>query len=618
VAQAPDSKTKLPRPFGAYHLLRRLAAGGMAEVFVAKARGLGGFEKLVALKVIHPRLSVDDQFVTMLVDEAKLSVLLNHANIAQTFDLGCNEGRYFIVMEYVEGADASRLLRKANEVGQWLPIEACLFVMSEVLAGLEYAHKKADPFGKPLSIVHRDVSPQNVLLSMSGEVKLADFGIAKAALRTSETEVGVIKGKYYYMSPEQAWADPMDHRSDVFSAGVVLYELLTGRMLYQEESVPALLEKVRRARVPPPSRLRPEISPELDALCLRALARRPEERFASAADFGEALARLLYGVDPAYGGSRLAKLMNDYLGGDTVRLSAPLLDVARLDAETAVAGGLPVMRSQEFVPEPQSVIFEVAPSTQPPPRRPGVDSDGDETVVLDSSALLSSERPTPRPPRPSRHIVEAISGEAVERDRRARDEPAPEEDDDAATSVYERSAELRSALAAEPIDVRDLPTPPRGIRRPRALDDAATRRAAGPSSVELDPGFAQEAEELGRRGRGERLSDDSTVVDPSGETTRRVEEMLAMASPSRLSDEPGRRSSLPPSSAALAATWEPPRPTWEPLPFIGPPLPAGGLAMLPLQSSPGSPRATTPRWIWAAVALGIAGAGSAIAALLAG
>ncbi len=298
---------ELPRAFGPYTLLNRLAVGGMAEIYVAKTAGLGGFEKLVALKLVHPHLSADPHFVRMLVDEAKILVLLTHANVAQVFDLGCIEGTYFISMEYVEGLDVHGLQKAAAKAAEELPIPVCCFLVAEMLNGLDYAHRKRDASGRPLNIVHRDVSPQNVLISNAGEVKLVDFGIAKTSLRVEGTEVGVIKGKYYYMSPEQAWADPIDRRSDVFSTGIVLYEMLTGRMLYSARSIPELIGKVRAAEIPPPTTLRPEIPEALSNIVMKALARDPKDRFPNAIDFSEALRDYLYETAPAFNASRLAQ-----------------------------------------------------------------------------------------------------------------------------------------------------------------------------------------------------------------------------------------------------------------------------------------------------------------------
>ncbi|MFI5289596.1 MAG: serine/threonine protein kinase, partial [Polyangia bacterium] len=229
------------RALGPYRLLSQLAVGGMAEIYVAKTAGVGGFEKLIALKVIHPNFSEDPEFVQMLVDEAKLSVQLQHANIVQTFDLGRIDEQYYIAMELIDGIDLYRLLRQASEKEIDFPFEVAAFIAQETSSGLDYAHRKRDSKGRPLKIVHRDVSPQNVLVSYDGQVKIVDFGIAKAALRGQQTAAGVIKGKYYYMSPEQAWGDPIDARSDVFSTGILLYEMLVGQMLYLEEDLDVLL-----------------------------------------------------------------------------------------------------------------------------------------------------------------------------------------------------------------------------------------------------------------------------------------------------------------------------------------------------------------------------------------
>ena len=185
----------LPRQFGSYTLLQRLAVGGMAEVYVARSSGTAGFEKLVALKVIHPKYSRDQNFVSMLIEEAKLSVLLNHRNIVLTFDLGHIEDGYFIVMEHVEGYDAHHVLRTLRARSSEFPIDLAAYVVAEVCRGLDYAHRRADDLGRPLHIVHRDVSPQNVLLSFAGEVKIGDFGIAKVTYRTTDTEAGVFNGK---------------------------------------------------------------------------------------------------------------------------------------------------------------------------------------------------------------------------------------------------------------------------------------------------------------------------------------------------------------------------------------------------------------------------------------
>ncbi|MCS6797166.1 MAG: protein kinase [Myxococcota bacterium] len=341
---SPSDGLDLPRPFGPYSLLRRLAVGGMAEVYVARARGFEGFEKLVAIKVIHPRFSEDEHFVQMLVEEAKITSLLTHGNIVQTFDLGCVDGVYYIAMEYVEGVDAYRMVRTARHAGVPIPHDVAAWIVAQVCRGLDYAHRKRDSTGRPLGIVHRDISPQNVLLSFAGEVKIVDFGIAKAALRSGETEVGVIKGKYYYMSPEQAWGDPVDARSDLFSAGVVLHELITGRMLYEDDNIATLLDRVRKADVESPSVRRPDTPPELCDITLRALRRSPDERFASARDMADALERFVYATSPSFTQSRLSELLAHLYPGEGGRpgpLAVPTTQTRPVRAPVAARGIAP-------------------------------------------------------------------------------------------------------------------------------------------------------------------------------------------------------------------------------------------------------------------------------------
>jgi eukaryotic-like serine/threonine-protein kinase len=318
------------RQFGPYRLVQQIAVGGMAEIHLAKTHGIAGFEKYVALKMIHPNFSQDHQFIQMLIDEAKITVQLQHVNIAQTFDLGRVGDTFYITMEYVDGADLYKLLRKSSELGRVFPIPLSAFIGKEVASGLDYAHRKRDHNGTSLGIVHRDVSPQNVLLSYAGEVKLVDFGIAKATMRARQTAAGVIKGKYYYMSPEQAWGERLDHRTDIFSAGILLYETLTGQMLYLEDDLHKLLDMVRRADIPPPSSVRREVPPQLDAILMRALAKRPEDRYQSAADLAHDLERFLHAYAPVFTANKVAGWMYDVLGP----IGAPtLLELDRKELE---------------------------------------------------------------------------------------------------------------------------------------------------------------------------------------------------------------------------------------------------------------------------------------------
>jgi eukaryotic-like serine/threonine-protein kinase len=339
------------RAFGPYRLVQQLAVGGMAEIYLAKARGIGGFEKYIALKVIHPNFAEDEHFIKMLIDEAKIAVQLQHVNIAQIFDLGRIGQTYYIAMEFVDGSDLFRTLRRASEIELAMPVELAAFVGQEVCAALDYAHNKKDDFGTPLGIIHRDISPQNVLISYAGEVKLVDFGIAKAAQRLQRTAAGVIKGKYYYMSPEQAWGDPVDSRTDVFSSGILLYEMLVGQMLYLEEDLTILLDRVRKAEIQPPSQVRKDIPRELEMIVMKALAKKPEQRFQSAHELGSALERFLFGYAPDVSAQRLASFL-DRVAGD---------DKQKLDAATGKRGATrEVISRADYQPDREhSMLFKV-------------------------------------------------------------------------------------------------------------------------------------------------------------------------------------------------------------------------------------------------------------------
>ncbi|MCD6497218.1 MAG: serine/threonine protein kinase, partial [Deltaproteobacteria bacterium] len=307
--------------FGPYVLVRQIAMGGMAAIYLARSVGESGFEKYMALKMIHPHLSADSHFVQMLIEEAKITVFLNHSNIGHVFDLGRIDDTYYIAMEYVDGADLYHIMRNITERDVQMSPEISAYIMHEVCAGLDYAHRCRDQVGNPLRIIHRDISPQNILVSRAGEIKVVDFGIAKAALRAKQTEVGVIKGKYYYMSPEQAWGRPLDQRTDIFSAGVVLYETLAGQMLYLEEDVAKLLEMVRRADIPPLHLRRPDVPRELEAITMKAVARRPEDRWQTAHDFQMALQGFLYRFAPTFTPQRVQDLvafaLNDTIDEET-------------------------------------------------------------------------------------------------------------------------------------------------------------------------------------------------------------------------------------------------------------------------------------------------------------
>jgi serine/threonine protein kinase len=280
--------------FGPYELLDRVAIGGMAEVFKAKKAGVEGFEKVVALKRILPHLSENKEFLDMFVDEAKMVAGLTHPNIVQIFELDRIEKSYYIAMEYVHGRDLRTIMKRAREKGLRMPLDISLRVASQVCAALEYAHRKKDERGRPMEIVHRDVSPQNILISFEGEVKLVDFGIAKAATKASNTDRGALRGKLLYMSPEQAWGRTIDRRSDVFSLGIVLYEMVTETKPFIGAGTElTILELVRQCVITPPRELNPRVPEALDRVIMKALARDPGERYEDAGQMQRGLERFL-------------------------------------------------------------------------------------------------------------------------------------------------------------------------------------------------------------------------------------------------------------------------------------------------------------------------------------
>jgi len=279
----PNMPTTEPRTFGRYQLFDRVGVGGMAEIYLARARTELGGARLVVVKQILPGLSGNEKFAEMLISEAKLAARLNHANVVQVFDLGRHEGVLFIAMEYIEGFDLNELLRRCARSSVPLPIDFALLIVMEALRGLSYAHRLTDDSGTPLGIVHRDVSPSNVLISFEGEVKLCDFGIARANDMADLLSEDVIKGKASYMSPEQARGDALDARADLFALGIILWELLSGRKLYKaNHDGRSLLELARKAEIPPiPSRGLPH-EDRLHAIVHKALAPARDDRYPSA------------------------------------------------------------------------------------------------------------------------------------------------------------------------------------------------------------------------------------------------------------------------------------------------------------------------------------------------
>ena len=296
------------QPQQRYRVIEKLASGGMAEVFRAESAGLEGFKKQVAIKRVLPHLSEKKKFISMFLDEARLSAHLSHSNVAQVFDIGVGDNAFFIVMEYVDGADLKAVIETLRNAGREFPLEEACFIALKICEGLAYAHELKDPKGRHLNIVHRDVSPPNVLISKYGEVKIVDFGLAKASSQLEKSEPGIIKGKFSYLSPEAAQGLEVDHRTDIFAVGIILWEMLAGRRLFLGESDYQTVKLVQQAKVPPLSQYR-NVPPELEAIIMRALARDPNERYQTARELARALNGFLFRHGKAVGSFDIAALV---------------------------------------------------------------------------------------------------------------------------------------------------------------------------------------------------------------------------------------------------------------------------------------------------------------------
>jgi serine/threonine protein kinase len=345
-----------PIRFGKYLILDKIATGGMAELFRAKITSVEGFEKLVAIKKILPNLTQDSNLVNMFIDEAKLAAMLTHQNIVQIYDLGSMEGAYFIAMEYIHGKDLRVLSNKSKDKGLPLPLEYALYITSRICSGLDYSHNLKDFQGNPLKLIHRDISPQNILVTYEGEVKIVDFGIAKAARKSADTREGLIKGKVAYMSPEQASGKTIDHRSDIFSTGILLYEMITGARMFTGDDV-KILDKVRKADFQTAETIVPDLPTEITEILRRALAKAPSRRYKSCvamlADLEECLSS--FTVRPRAEG--LSHYMKALFAEEIAAEAAALL---KIEAEVSSL-------QEEGVPEGKTKTLHILEHIEPVP-----------------------------------------------------------------------------------------------------------------------------------------------------------------------------------------------------------------------------------------------------------
>jgi serine/threonine-protein kinase len=529
-----------------YELLDRVGVGGMAEIFRGKAIAAGGFEKPVAIKRILPHLSQDRRFVELLIAEAKVLSVLRHRNIVQIFDVGLgDDGQYFLVMEFVDGADLG-VLQRTLEARRWrLPFDLALHVGADICEALEYAHGARGPDGKPMMLVHRDVTPSNVLVSRAGEVKLTDFGIAKRAEEV--TGHGAVRGKFAYISPEQARNEHLDSRSDVFSVAILVWELVTGQRLFSHLPDIEALRAVREAAIPAPSTRDPTLPAAVDQLLLKALARDPDRRFASAGEFGAKLRALRYALDETT--------------GDPATELAKILDGAE-------------------------------PEAAPPPRRPAARPEPSEATVIriqtadafsqkdaDGTALLRARQVIDRFDEAETRMA-TLSAAQLDQLRAGEVAEPPGRD----------STELTVARPSAPVLPRGFVAPPRAAPS-RSFDDEATTME--PSRVFDDEATAMKParafDDVPGRTPSRAFDDEATVMsgappmaaildEVSDDETRQVVARLPAVTAVRPPPRPAGPSAPPPLP--------PPRP---PAPILTGPTPIPTWAL-----PPSIPRAASP------------------------
>ncbi len=400
-----------------YEVLAELASGGMATVYLGRLPGAGGFERLVAIKRLHPHLERDQAFVDMFLDEARIAARIRHPNVVSTLEIGTAERGYFLVMDYVEGPTLARLLSRAAQGVDKMPVRVALRIIHDAVAGLHAAHELKDDAGNPLHIVHRDVSPQNVLIGLDGTSRITDFGVARALNRISHTRTGQLKGKLGYMAPEQARGDDLDRRADLFAAGVLLWETLAGKRLFKGKSDTdaETLARVLSSEIPRVKTMNPEVPDALDAFVARALERKLELRFRDGAEMIDALEAA---AGPLLGNSRdVARYVEGAVGEEIAKRRDALRSMSAVPMDDELAGvpqlfpssvssstlSLPLTRASG----PVSVVVQHAPPQRSQSVVIGVLA-GALVVTLGGVALLlfaKSAPPPAAPPSPSAAAV---------------------------------------------------------------------------------------------------------------------------------------------------------------------------------------------------------------------
>ncbi|WP_450097565.1 serine/threonine-protein kinase [Stigmatella hybrida] len=489
-----------PQPFGRYTLLSQLATGGMGEIYLARLEGAQGFEKLCVIKRILPQLAADSEFVERFVGEARVLVKLSHGSIAQVLDMGLHEGDAYMALEYVDGKDLRKVAGRVRDRQAPLPLTFVLYVMTRVLDALAYAHRKRDDDEKEIHLVHRDISPQNILISYEGEVKVIDFGLAKSRLSAAKTNPSIILGKFLYMSPEQARHQQVDRRSDLYAVGLCLYELLSGKNPFDSVPPGELMTAVAQPRVASLSEVEPMTPPQVAQVVMKALAVDPAQRFQSAEEFRGKLTSCLQEIDPQAGPESVSRFMRELFAVEYQgerKLLAQLKEVPRM-AEPSARPAIPSDPALARVPNPalppRTIRLDgpVEPlSFQPTPRsRDGAPVDEGETrpgVVLDEST------------RPGVYLEE-IDEAAAERSPppvELRNGPPPPPPPDIEAVMPGSGPVPPPPVFSTPPPVARAPEPPRAVAAPAAssppLRPAEPVRASPPSSAASRPAGAASA-----------------------------------------------------------------------------------------------------------------------------
>jgi TonB family protein len=531
--------------FGQYVLLEKIASGGMAEVWKARMRGVEGFQKIVAIKRILPHLSDNQEFIEMFIDEAKLAAQLNHANIIHIYDLGKIQSSYYIAMEYVAGSDLKTILKHSEERDQPINPEVALFIASKVAAALDYAHRKD-------GLVHRDVSPQNVLISEEGDIKLCDFGIAKAASKASHTQAGALKGKLQYMSPEQAWGKAVDRRSDIFALAAVLFELLTRKKLFTGDNEMSILEQVREASVTAPSQFNDEVTPEIDAIVLKALQKDPANRYQTAGEMAKDIDALLYNYRPTPTAADLAIYMHRLNNAQPVVHEMPLMEPEPAPAPTPVLTVAPVHEAAESsspnvaMPSwnaPRRTLEERMPLSQP-------EKKSSAAVPIGIAAVLA---------------IAAIGGFLYMRSTKS----TPP----AAVAASRQAAPVTGSVAPAPIETTQTIVP---------VTDSTTSTAAAAAATSTQPVLdpAKVNEEVQRRLAAERTRLEDAARAQQAAAAPRPAPVVAQPAPRVVQPQPQPVPQTPAPQPAVAETRPAPvQPAPQPVAPTAAPAPAPAAAV---------------------------------------